>query len=197
MALNSHWRPSRSPQRRTTEDEIVSLQLFQLNWVLIAIILGVFCCGLVLTGFRVNLSGYLAVLGMAGLYGYFGHRNTRSVSRNPRVFATLFMLAQIILLLLLLTSISYIAASANLPMQETNLLALDRMLGLDFRAYLTFVNHRPSLISALAQTYNSIHRQLFVLVLLLPLSGQYRRAAEFVLGFAIALTFTIIISTLV
>lgn len=150
-----------------------------------------------LTDFRVQVRGYLILLGIAGLYGVFGHLNARSGSSNPRIYATFFTLAQIILVLLLVTSIGYIAASANLPMQEARLLAFDRMLGLDFRAYVSFVNDRPGLLPPLARTYDSIHQQLFALVVFLPLCGHHRRAAEFMLGFAIALIVTTIISTLV
>ncbi|MBB4258772.1 phosphatase PAP2 family protein [Bradyrhizobium sp. CIR3A] len=75
---------------------------------------------------------------MAVLYGYVGHRNAISRAANPRVYTTLFTLAQIVLILVLVTSLGYIAASAALPMQEPLLLAFDRALGSDFRTYLLF-----------------------------------------------------------
>lgn len=179
------------------EDTEVSLRLFQLNWMLIAVILTVFELGLLLTDFRVRLGGYFVFIGIAGLYGYIGHRHVRAGSRNPRIFATLFTLPQIVLLLLLVMSVGYIAAAANLPMQETSLLALDRMLGLDFRAYVGFVNDRPGVLRAFVLTYDSIYWQLLALVIFLPLLGYHRRAAEFALAFGITLIATMIISVLV
>ncbi|MDQ8731247.1 phosphatase PAP2 family protein [Bradyrhizobium daqingense] len=178
-------------------DVELSLRLFQLNWIIIGVVLVLLALGVLLTSFRMEPKGYIVILGMTGLYGYIGHRNARSGRGNPRVYATLFTLAQIILILILVTSLGYIAASAALPMQEARLLAFDRALGLDFRAYLSFVNDRPGLIRALAPTYNSIFVQLAVLVVLLPLCGFYRRAAEFVLCFALTLIVTTVISTLV
>jgi len=179
------------------DDMAVSLRLFRLNWIIVAVVLTVFALGLLLTDFRIRPSGYLVFLWMAGLYGYFGLRNVRSGSRNPRVFSILFMLAQIVLLLLLLTSIGYMAAAANLPMQEAGLLAADRMLGFDFRAYVGFANDRPWVLRAFVFTYDSLHRQLLGLIILLPLLGFHRRAAEFVLAFAMTLIAATIISTLV
>jgi hypothetical protein len=170
--------------------------LFQLNWVVIAIVLGGLCLSLLLTDFRIELTSYLIMLGMAALYGIVGHCNARSASRDPRIYATLMMPAQFILMIVLITSLGYVAAAANLPMQEANLLALDRRLGLDFRAYLDFVNSRPARASVFAYAYASIHRQLVILILLLPLFGCHRRAAEFTLAFALALIVTTIISTL-
>ena len=179
------------------EDVELPLWLFQLNWIVIGMVLVLLALAVLLTSFRVEPKGYIIILGVTGLYGYIGHRNAISGRGNPRVYATLFSLAQIILILVLVTSLGYIAASAALPMQEARLLAFDRALGLDFRAYLSFVNDRPGLISALARAYNSIFVQLTVLVVLLPLCGLYRRAAEFVLSVALTLIVTTVISTLV
>lgn len=197
MAQDSCGRPSQSTQGGLTQDELVSLRLFQLNWALIASVLGTFCLSLLLTDFRIEWSSYVVMLGIAALYGIIAHRNEKSKSRDPRIYATLLMLAQFILMTVLITSVGYIAAAANLRMQEANLLALDRSLGLDFRAYLDFVNDRQILASVLTHTYYSIHQQLFVLILVLPLFGHHRRAAEFALAFAITLIVTTIISTLV
>jgi PAP2 superfamily len=179
-----------------TRDEIVCLRLFQLNWALIAIALLSFCFSLLLTNFRIACGSYLIMLGVAALYGIVGHLNERSGSRDPRIYATFTMLAQIIFAIVLITSLGYVAAAANLPMQEANLLALDRKLGLDFHAYLNLVNDWVSLHWPFMRAYNSIHRQLIVLILILPLFGHHRRAAEFALAYAIALIVTTIISTL-
>jgi membrane-associated phospholipid phosphatase len=106
------------------------------------------------------------------------------------------MLAQFISIIVLFTSLGYVAAAANLPMQEDSLLAFDRMLKFDFRTYLGVVNDQLMLRWAFTQTYGSIHRQLVILILILPLFGHHRRAAEFALAFAIGLIVTTVISTL-
>jgi len=174
----------------------VCLNLFQLNWAFIAATLAVFVVGLRLAGFQLRVSSYLLYFGIAGVYGVVGYLNLKSkLRRSPRVYTLLFFIAQIVLQILLLVSIGYLAATANFPMQDTNLLAMDRALGLDFRAYLALVN-RPGLIDALAVTYDSIRWQLVLIVVVVPLLGHYRRAAEFSLGFGLTLAITTLISTL-
>lgn len=174
-----------------------SLSLLRLNWALITLLAAILGVGLLLTDFNIKWGGYLTVGGVAAVYGFVGHFNARSPTASPRVYATLLLPAQTILFLMLLVSLGYIAASANLPMQESKLLAFDRMLGLDFRAYVQFVDQRPGLLHALALTYDSINKQMLLLVILLPLFGCHQRGTEFVLGLAVTLMAATLISTLV
>src|SRR5258708_10992991 len=101
------------------------------------------------------------------------------------------------LVISVMTSITYIAAAANFPLQDARLLALDRMLGFDFRTYLDFANDRLWLVYFLAAGYRSIFWPIWIVVLGLPLLGHYRRAAEFVCAFALSLIITDIISNLI
>ncbi|MCA1364987.1 phosphatase PAP2 family protein [Bradyrhizobium sp. IC3069] len=174
-----------------------SLSLLRLNWTLISALAAIFGAGVLLTDFNIKWNGYLTVGGVAAVYGLVGHLNAKSSTASPRVYATLLLPAQTVLFLILLVSLGYIAASANLPMQESRLLAFDRMLGLDFRAYVHFVDERPALLHAFALTYDSINQQMLLLVILLPLFGFHQRGTEFVLGLAVALIGTTFISTLV
>src|SRR4051812_44149369 len=67
-------------------------------------------------------------------------------TRGARLAVVLLSGAQLQVLLLLGTPLSYVAASANLPLQDATLAAFDRSLGLDWCAYYDFVMQRPSLI---------------------------------------------------
>jgi membrane-associated phospholipid phosphatase len=77
------------------------------------------------------------------------------------------------------------------------LLAWHRALGLDFRSYLDFVNARPVLIGPLAIGYRSIAWQILGIIIVLPLAGYYRRSAEAICAFTLALVATTCISALV
>ena len=101
------------------------------------------------------------------------------------------------LVISVMASITYIATAANFPLQDVKLLALDRALGFDFRGYLNFVNDRMWLIYILAAGYRSIFWPIWIVVVALPLLGHYRRTAEFVCAFALALIATTVISTLI
>jgi len=47
-------------------------------------------------------------------------------------------LAQTGLIAAVMTPLTYVAAAPNLPLQDANLLAIDRALGLDWAAYVRF-----------------------------------------------------------
>lgn len=203
MAVQAPWTGglSRStglkPVLEDGTDVAISLSLFQLNGILIAIAFVVLACGLLVTDFRIRAGSYLLYLGVGGFYGLLGYLNARSKRhRNPLVFSLLFFVSQIILVLVLLVSLGYLAAAANLPMQDKNLLAVDLAMGLDFRVYLGYINNHPGVLSAFAWTYDSIRWQLYAIVIMLPLLGHYRRAAEFALAFTVTLAITTVISTL-
>jgi PAP2 superfamily len=186
-----------SPQRTHELDRLhgkdiaLAWKLFRLNWLLIAIVLAVFDLCLLLTDFRVQPLGYLAVLIVAALYGVSGYRNALSPRRSkPWVFSLLTAIAQTILVVSILTSLTYIATAANLPLQDLRLLAIDRALGFDFRNFLSFVDSHPWAAAILALGYNSIGWQIFLIVFGLPLTGHHRRAAEYVCALLLALSAT-------
>ena len=57
---------------------------------------------------------------------------------------------------MLKTPLTYIAATANLPMQDVALNAFDRALGLDWMAYFNFVYHRHALLFATVLAYSMV-----------------------------------------
>jgi PAP2 superfamily len=172
--------------------------LFRLNWILICGVAIAFGLGLLLTDFQVRPQSYLIVLGVAGAYGSFGWRNAGSSTRqNPRIAFPLTAIAQIVVVIPVMTSISYVTTSVNLPLMDATLLAYDRALGFDFRSYLSFINERPWLIWILATGYRAIACWVLVIVVILPLAGYYRRVAEFIGAFTLALISTTCISAVV
>ncbi|MGJ4939193.1 phosphatase PAP2 family protein [Bradyrhizobium sp. HKCCYLS1011] len=150
-----------------------------------------------LTDFRVQPLGYLLALGVAALYGVSGYLNAQSARRaHPRLFSLLIGLAQAILGMSILTSLTYVATAANLPPQDANLLAIDRTLDFDFRQYLQFANSHEWFIVILAFGYRSIFWQVFLIVIGLPLAGCCRKTAEFILALMLALVLTCCITTI-
>jgi hypothetical protein len=172
-------------------------RLFRFNWLLLAWVLVAFGVGLLLTNFHVRLPGYLIVFVVAAVYGLFGYYNAVSPQRgNPRLVFPLTAIAQMILVISVMTSISYVATAANLSLMDATLLAFDRALGFDFRIYLNFINDRQWLIYILAAGYGAIAWSTCVIVVALPLAGYYRRTGEFICAFMIALIATTCVSTI-
>ena len=179
-------------------EALAAWRLFLFNWRLLASLTGVLVAGLIATEFYIEPAGYLMAFGIAGLYWRFGLLNATSTARqNPRISCTLIATAQMILALSVMTPLTYLAISTDLPLQDSTLLAWDRALGLDFRSYLDFVNARPLLIRPLAVGYRSIAWQILGIMIVLPLAGHYRRSAEAICAFTLALVATTCISALV
>jgi PAP2 superfamily len=173
-------------------------RLFTFNWHLLASCIGVLVAGLLATEFYIRPSGYLIAFAMAGFYWQFGLLNVKSIARrNPRLSYCLVAIAQMIIAMSVMTSLTYVAISINLPLWDGTLLAWDRALGLDFRYYLDFVNGHPQIISVLAAGYRSITWQILGIMFVLPLAGNYRRTGEAICAFALALFATTFISAMV
>ena len=125
-------------------------QAYLLNWLPLCLIaLALFLC-LAITTFSLEIESLLLkVVLMAGLFTAAGYTlmSLKSASSwAPRLAFILLSIAQLELLFLLATPLTYILASATLPMQDANLARLDQLLGLDWRAYYRFVCERPALV---------------------------------------------------
>jgi hypothetical protein len=180
------------------DDVAAAWRYFLFNWAVIALMSAAFALGLVLAGFTVELSGLLFSLGFVAVYAVFAHANARSPARrDPQVMFVLGGTAQIVMITVVMAPFTYIAAAANFPMQDANLLLIDRALGLDWVAYVDYVNERPLLATWLSYGYSMIRWPLFAIPVVLTAAYQYRRLAEFTLAFGLGLVATTIVSALV
>lgn len=181
------------------DDEIASTwRLVAFNWRLLGGIAGVVVAVLLASEFYVDPSGYVAIFAIAALYWWFGLRNAhKAPGGNPRVFFSLTALAQIMLAIPVILTLTYLTTSVSLPLLDTRLLAWDRALGFDFLSLLDFVNRHPELIPLIARAYGSINFQMILMVLALPLAGCYLRGAEAVCAYVLALLATTTIAILV
>ncbi len=170
-------------------------RLFSCNWIPLAVMALVLALALVLTGFWLKPESALLPLGFASGFAGIAYFSAARGSwhRGAFVFGTS---AQLVLITALMSPLTYIAAAIDLPLQDANLAALDHMLGFDWRAYLAFVNDRPTLIAYLAFGYAMIAWPIFGVPVLLGVTKRYRRLQQFTLAFALALVATTIVSTL-
>jgi len=184
---------------RSVEDEAhAAWSLFLFNWRLLAIISGVVLAWLLATQFYIQPSGYVIAFAVAGLYWRIGLYNARSPARwNPRLTYCLVAIAQLILALVTLSTLTYVATAIGFPLQDQRLLAWDRALGFDFRSYLDLINAYPRSLLILSPSYSSIAWQLIAMALVLPLAGCYRRIGQAISAFTFALLATTIVSIFV
>lgn len=92
--------------------------------------------------------------------------------------------------------LSYLVTASPRPLIDEWLVAVDRALGFDWRAYVGFVNERPWLGTASSLLYMSTLPQVAVAAILLPVLGRTDRAREFVLAVMIAALVSILMSGL-
>jgi PAP2 superfamily len=192
--------PPRPPHPKVDHPPIeaaAARKLFRLNWLLLAAMLAVLDATLLLTNFRIQPMGYLAALIIAAVYGISGHIHAQSSRGRPWISSLLTGIAQIILVVSVMISMTYMAAAANLPLQDARLLAFDRAIGFDFRAFVAFVNDHPGVIAVLAWGYRAISWPILVITVLLPLTGHHLHASKYILVFLIALIATTVISLVV
>jgi hypothetical protein len=180
------------------EDVDAAWRFFLLNWMMIGTMAAMLALGLVFTNFSLELTGLAIAVGYCGLYGGFAHANACSpMRRNPQVMFVLGGTAQIVLITAVMTPLTYIAAAINLPMQDANLLAIDRALGFNWEGYVRYVDAHPAFAAWLNYGYTMIRWPIFAIPVALAAMGRYRRVEEFTFAFGCALFVTTMISALV
>jgi hypothetical protein len=171
---------------------------FQRNWIPIGLMSAALALSVALTRFSIEWSGMAIPLGFVMLYTGFAYANAHSRSRrDPQVMFTLGSTAQIVLITALMPPLTYVAAATNLPLRDAELFSLDRSLGLDWAAYVTWVNDHPLLSGWLDYGYGMIRWPLFAIPVILTAAGRYSRLQDFTLAFALGLIITTIVSALV
>jgi PAP2 superfamily len=172
-------------------------RLYYLNWVLLSTIALVLCVSMVLTHFSVEIErGLLKTLSTAAIFLAVGHcLAARNWGLRPAL--VLLSLAQLDLLFLLGGPLSYIMASADLPLQDAKLGNVDRLLGLDWTAYYHFITTRPMLLPYAMFFYAMIGWLGLGVPLLLGLTKNHVRLQQFITACILTVFVTALVSALV
>jgi len=176
-------------------DEPVAWRLFTYSWVPLGLMALTLVLAMALTGLSIKITSTPLPIGMAAAYvGYAYHKAHWATKRDPRVIFILGSTGQILLIPVLMTPMTYVAASANFPLVDAPLMALDRALGLDWMAQFNFIFSHHALLYCTVLAYGMIGWQVFGVPIVLGATRRYRRLQEFTLAFAIALVVTTVIS---
>jgi hypothetical protein len=180
------------------DDVGTAWRFFQLNWIPIGLMSAALGVSLVLTDFRLGLAGVIFTAGFIAIYTFFAYANARSQTRrDPQVMFALGSTAQLVMITAVMTPLTYVAGAMSFPVQDANLLAIDRALGLDWRAYVEWVNDRPLLATWLSYGYTMIRWPIFAIPVVLAAAYRFQRLQEFTFAFAAALIVTTIVSAFV
>jgi membrane-associated phospholipid phosphatase len=171
-------------------------RLYHRNWVPLSLMaqLLVFCVAASDLSLQID-SGFCQVVLTAASFAVAA-RYLISINWGTRLAVVLSSGAQLQVLLLLGTPLSYVAASANLPLQDATFAYCDQLLGLDWRAYHSFVMQRPALIPYAYIGYAVIELLPIVIPLVLGLTKHYARLQNFTLACILSICATIAISTI-
>ena len=175
----------------------IAWQLFSYNWALLGLMALALALVMPLTGFSIKPMSLMEPVGIASVYSGVAYYNLYwRAKKNPTIIFILGSTGQILLIPILMTPMTYIAASADLPMQDRNLMALDQALGLDWMGYFNFFYHHYALLYAAVVGYSMIGWPVFGVPIVLAVTRHYRRLQEFTLAFALALIATTAVSAL-
>jgi hypothetical protein len=156
-----------------SDDVDAAWRYFLLNWIPIALMGAALALSLALSDFRIGLVGALVTFAFVAVYAGFAHANARSPKRrDPQVMFGLGGTAQLVLITALKTPLTYVAGAANFPLQDANLLAIDRALRLDWLGYVEFVNDRPLLATWLSWAARAVSRRIGEPAVATPAEGK-------------------------
>jgi type III secretory pathway component EscS len=175
----------------------VAWRLFSYNWVMIGLMGLALTTALPLTGFSLKATSLIWPFCVCSAYISVAYYKARQKPSDLRVVFILGSTGQILLIPVLMTPLTYIAASADLPFKDAYLNALDHALGFNWFAYFKFTYDRYSLLVAAVWAYGMIGWPTFGIPVVLGLSQRYRRLQEFTLAFGLALIATTLISVFV
>jgi hypothetical protein len=176
-------------------------RLYRLNWLALGAMASLLLLCLAITSFSLDIDSLLLnVVLVPGLLAAAGHgliALKRPPVWAPKLAFALLAVAQLNAMIVLATPLTYIAASADLPIQDANLARFDQLLGLDWRAYYRFVQERPFLIPYAYLGYAMITWPTIGVPLLLVSTRHYLRLQQFVLACILTLVATALLSSLV
>jgi membrane-associated phospholipid phosphatase len=164
-------------------------------WVIVALMALTVALTPLLTTFKFAYSTFTLPLAAfpALTLGTWFYRRRR---KDERLASALECTAQIGAFTAFAAPLSYIAAAANLPLQDRLFNTLDSALYLDWSALLGWMNAHPLLHAIFALTYLSFAPQAITTVLALAFCAHFVRLRVFVLAFMLAAIVTIAISAL-
>jgi|ERR1700730_3745892 membrane-associated phospholipid phosphatase len=157
----------------------------------VATIVGYWATGLTFAWYCIQTIGLCALPFLAVSLFY------RRLRPDPLISFATEAFAQLLLVLTLGSALSYPLAAAGFPYRDALLNSADTWMGLDWRAYLKFVNDRPLLGTITKLAYDSPLAQLMVLMTILVPTLRFVRLQRFVLANALGLCIALAVFTFV
>jgi hypothetical protein len=169
-------------------------RLYSLNWIPLSILALVLGICLAASRFSLEIESVLlrdiltaAVLIVAGHYLILQ-------KWGPRPAFISVSIAQLKILFLLGSPLTYIAASADFPLQDATFAHWDQLLGLDWTAYYRFITTRPTLVHYAYFFYATITWPAMGVPLVLGFTKNYVRLQNFIMACILAVGVAAVVS---
>jgi membrane-associated phospholipid phosphatase len=178
------------PKLPDPADAAIIAATSRLIWGMAAAMLAAVCLGYWVAGLSLDLwSGRYIVLfapPCLGLAWYY-----RRQRPDPWIAHGAESVAQVLVILILGTLLTYAAAATGTSYRDRELQAIDLAFGLDWRACLDFVNAHPWLGLFSNFVYFSMKPQTALIIGTLVMLGQFHRLQQFTLALVVTLMITI------
>lgn len=167
--------------------------LDQITWSLCTAVAAAIFVWIGVTDFTLDIrSTALPILATAGLLTLsFAYRFWRP---DEKVAGALTGVAQLIAFTAVGAPLSYLIASSGNPLWDETFHKWDIALGLNWRAYLEWVNTRPTLGLLLSAAYQSLTTQIAVAIMALGFTGRMLKMRVLVLSVMLSGVVTILVS---
>jgi PAP2 superfamily protein len=177
-------------------DAVALRRLDRLIWTIVAATATIVLAAPLVSGFRIAWHAFLApalacgiMLAAAAFYRYW--------RTDARLASGLTSTAQVVAFAAVGAPLQYLAASANLPLYDHAFDAIDRALGLDWKAMLAWMNAWPVVFDIMRPIYLSLTLQMTTVVLCLAFSGRLIWLRVYTLAFILAALVCIAVSVLI
>jgi PAP2 superfamily len=170
-------------------------RLDDIIWISIGLVTALTLITASLSGFTIVLWGFVAPAGACALLKLSAHyyRDRRS---DHGLASALESTAQLIAFSAVAAPLSYVAATAALPLQDAAFANLDGALGFDWKELLVLMGGWPRFFTLMHIIYLSLIPQIIATVLLLGFTGRLAWLRAYMLAFIFAALVTIAISAL-
>lgn len=116
------------------------------------------------------------------------------VRRDERIVAALYSVLVLIGFTSAAATFSYLIASLSFPLWDAEFHRWDMAFGLDWRAYLAWLNDHPAIGFAFTLAYQSIMPQIIIICVVLGLTGRCFELSVFILAFFLSCMLCVLIS---
>jgi membrane-associated phospholipid phosphatase len=164
-------------------------------WGLVAGVAATVLFACAVSRFQIVFGSYTSAAGAGVLLlgAAYYYRNRRV---DLRLASALELTAQVLIFAAVAAPLSYVAASAALPLQDAGFDAVDRTLGFNWIEVLAFMNRWPGFFLFMRAMYLSLTFQMTAVVLLLAFTGRLAWLRVYMLAFIFAALLTIALSAL-